>query len=98
MAKENKTTEDEKLLAAVSYFWVLALLILVSKRDSEYVTFHAKQGTVLFFTSLFLWLIPRVGLGLEVVVFLLMLLGFRKALDGEEYPIPFVFEIAEKVV
>lgn len=99
MAKEKsrKPTGDEKLLAAVSYFWILSLLILVSKKDSEYVTFHAKQGMVLFFASLILWFIPEIGLGLEVANLLLMLLGFRKALDGKRYPIPFVAEMAGRI-
>lgn len=95
--KARKPTEDEKLLAAVSYFWILALLILVSKKDSGFVTFHAKQGAVLFFASLILWFIPEVGLGLEVANLLLMFLGFKKALEGKRYPIPFVAEVAEKI-
>lgn len=97
MTKGKKPNEDEKLLASISYFWILSLLILVSKKDSEFVTFHAKQGMVLFFASLILWIIPEIGLGLEVANLLLMFLGFKKALEGEKYPIPFVVEIAEKV-
>lgn len=97
MAKGKKPTEDEKLLAAVSYFWILSLLILVSKKDSKYVAFHAKQGAVLFFISLIVWLIPEIGLGLEVANLLLMFLGFKKALDGKKYPIPFVAEVAEQI-
>ncbi len=94
MTEEKKPSEDEKLLAAMSYFWILSLLILVSKKDSRYVTFHAKQGVVLFFASLFLWIIPGVGLCFEIISFLLMFLGFKKALGGEKYPIPFVAEVS----
>ena len=97
MPRAKEPSEDEKLLAAVSYFWILSLLILVSKKDSEYVTFHAKQGMVLFFASLILWIIPEIGLGLEVANLLLMFLGFKKALDGKKYPIPFVAEVAENI-
>lgn len=97
MPRARRPSEDEKLLAAMSYFWMLSLLILVSKKDSQYVTFHAKQGAVLFFASLILWIIPEIGLGLEVANLLLMFLGFKKALDGKKYPIPFVAEVAENI-
>ena len=101
MAKKKKKTvapnDDEKLLAAISYFWILALLILVSKREDPYVSFHAKQGAVLFFASILCGFVPVIGPGLEVVILLLMFWGFKNALSGEKYAIPLVSDAAKFV-
>lgn len=95
--ERREPTEDEKLLAAISYFWILSLLVLSSKRENAYVAFHARQGMVLFIASVFLWIIPAIGLGLEVAILAAIFLGFQKALDGEKYPIPFIAELARRL-
>jgi uncharacterized membrane protein len=95
--KVSKPTEDEKLLAAISYFWILALLILVSKKEDPYVSFHAKQGVVLFFASILCGFIPVIGAGVEIIILLLMFFGFKKAISGERYPIPLISDMARLI-
>lgn len=39
--------DSEKLLGALSYFWIFVIVPLLIKRDSQFVQFHAWQGLVL---------------------------------------------------
>jgi uncharacterized membrane protein len=64
--------EENKDLAALSYAWIMAVVLLLFKKHSPFVHFHAKQGTVLFILSVIVWFIPYANRGLELLVFLLM--------------------------
>lgn len=97
---EKKDIEDNKVIAALSYLWVLCLVPLLVKRDSKFAQAHAKQGVVLFIIeligSLIFW-IPVFGWLLWVIVVIVALVGFIKALQGEYWEIPVVKEIAAKI-
>lgn len=92
----NKTLDIEKNkeIAALSYLWIFSLIILLARRDSEFVQIHAKQGTVLFVLSLLLWPFEITRYG-EFIVLALVVLGFLKAAMGSEYQIPVIADIAE---
>ena len=94
MAQQNE--KDSFLLGALCYFWVLSLVFLFLKKEDDFVRFHAKQGVVLFAGSFFTW-VPIVGWILGVGLFLAAVAGFIKALQGEKYHLPLVFELAEKI-
>lgn len=93
----SKAGQDEKLLAALSYLWILSIVIFLIKRDSAFVQFHAKQGLVLWIASIVFWFIPILGWFLNVVVLVLVIIGFVQALNGSEWKIPVVAELAEKI-
>ncbi len=100
MAEEKTNTEapeDSNLMAALSYVWIISIVMLVLKKEDPFVAFHAKQGLVLFGVSVLLWFIPIVGWLLNLVVFVGMVVGFIKALSGEEYELPIVSNIAKKI-
>lgn len=40
-----------KLMALISYFWILFIIPLLAKKDSPYSQYHAKQGLALFLYS-----------------------------------------------
>jgi hypothetical protein len=41
-APDPKDVADNKLVAALSYIWILFLIPLLAKRDSKFCQFHAK--------------------------------------------------------
>jgi fumarate reductase subunit D len=97
MAEETVKTSDSNLMGAISYLWILSIVMLLVKKDDAYVQFHAKQGVVLFVASIILWVIPIVGWLLNIVVTIAVILGFIKALQGEKYEMPLVSDIAKKI-
>lgn len=48
----TKDLEENKAMAIISYFGILFLIPLLTKKDSQFAMFHAKQGLVLFLTSM----------------------------------------------
>lgn len=92
-----KDVEENKILAAISYLWLMSLIMLLVKKDSEFVQFHAKQGLILFIISVILWFIPGIGWLLNVIVFIFIVIGFLKALAGEKWELPLLADIAKKI-
>lgn len=93
-----KKMSKEKI-AAMSYLWVLCLIPLFISKD-EFVQFHAKQGFALFLVEVLLVLIawiPIIGWTLGVLVISLAILGFKKALAGEKWKMPFIYELSKKI-
>ena len=98
MPEETKTTtSDSNLMAALSYLWLLSVVMLLVKKEDAFVQFHAKQGLVLFIASVVLLVIPIIGWLLNIAVFIAVILGFIKALQGEKYEMPLVSDIAKKI-
>jgi uncharacterized membrane protein len=103
-APAAKSGGDDNLMGAISYIGIIAVVMLLVKKDSEYVQFHAKQGTVLFIGEVilgivgtFIWVLFFVW-GLVWLVFLLAsIIGFIKALSGEKYKLPVVGDLADKI-
>jgi uncharacterized membrane protein len=93
--------QDSNLMAALSYVWVLSVVMLVIKKDDEFVKFHAKQGTVLFVASVISWILALIvwilGPILGIVILIGCIIGFIKAISGEKYKLPVVGDLAEKI-
>ncbi len=104
MAKEKKSPDkdikENKLIAALSYVWILCLVPLLLKRDSKFAQFHAKQGLVLFiievFASFIMWL-PIVGQLIALALLVISVVSFIKALSGEWWKIPYLYEWSKKI-
>ena len=108
--KDNKTqptksskdldVEINKGVAALSYVWILCLIPLLAKRDSKFAQFHAKQGLILFIIeilgSLVFW-IPLIGWLLALAVFIAAIMGIIKALNGEWWEIPYIYNCSKKI-
>ncbi len=100
-----KPTQDEKVIAALSYIWVLCLIPLLTRRESDYCQFHARQGLVLFigsFAVMVLGMIPILGwliilpLG-WLLIMILSVLGIINALQGKMWEIPYIAKYAKKI-
>ena len=88
---------NNKLLAAISYIWILFLVPLFAAKDDAFARFHANQGLLLFIASIILGIIsiiPFVGPIISaiggIVTFIFMILGIINALKGEMKPLPFI--------
>ena len=90
-------SQENKLMAAISYLWIVSIIMLLIKKDSKFVQFHAKQGFILFIASIILWFIPVLGWILNLLVVVLVVVGFIKAFSGEYWKIPVVASLAEKI-
>ncbi|MBN1258377.1 hypothetical protein JXA05_01330 [Candidatus Peregrinibacteria bacterium] len=91
------TPEDirkNKDLAALSYVWVFSFIILLARRESPYIQYHAKQGSILFAFSLLFWPYAPFRYG-EYVVLALCVFGFIQAAMGNVYPLPVIGDLAE---
>lgn len=92
--------EDNKVLAAIGYIWILCLVPLFLKRQSKFAQFHAKQGLVLFVAEVVGWLvfwIPLIGWVLWVLVLLMAVMGIMNALQGRYWEMPFLGKYARRI-
>lgn len=97
MVFEEQDIQDNKVLAAISYLFLLCLIPLLGKKDSAFAMHHGRQGLALacygVAASLFN-MIPIIG-WLFGWIFLLiwligMVIGFVKAMNGETWEVPVI--------
>lgn len=93
----EQLSNDSKLFAALSYLWILSIVMLILKKDDEFVRFHAKQGTVIFVASIILWFIPIIGWLMQIAVLVGVVIGFLKAYSGERFKMPVIGDLADKI-
>lgn len=93
MAK--KEAESGKVLAAVSYLWIVGLIVLLTEKKNKFVIFHAKQATALFFMELIALVIPIVGWMVTTVLSIVALYCLVIALREEEIKIPVAYDFGQ---
>ena len=95
----NYDASQNRVLAALSYVFVLFLLPL-AKKDSEFCQFHAKQGMVLFLVwvlvSFIAW-VPLVGWIAWLSMIILNLVAIVKTLNGEKWELPVIGKYAKRL-
>ena len=95
---DSSVSGDDKLMGALAYLGILVLIPLLTKKDSSFVQFHAKQGLVLFIAAVILGWIPFVGwFFLAPIIGILALIGLIMAATGKEWKIPVIWPLAEKI-
>ncbi len=102
-ANESIRSED-KIQLVLAYLGILAVIPLLTVKDSPYVQWHAKQGLVLGIGGgiaiSIIGMIPVIGMitCLAAPALLVIdILAMVKALNGERYRIPVVTDLAEKL-
>jgi uncharacterized membrane protein len=105
-AGKSSTGLDQNLAAALTYLGgaITGVLFLVIERDNRYVRFHAMQSTITFLGVLVVNLIfigtPIIGwllyAPLLLAILALWLFLMFKAINGEQYKLPYVGELAER--
>ena len=83
-----KDIEENKYIAILSYVWILCLVPLLLKRDSEFVQFLAE--------IILVW-VPLIGWALNLVLFVVSIIGIFKVLQGEYWKIPYAQDVAKKL-
>ena len=101
---KDKDIEDNKVIAAIGYLWILFLIPLLGKKQSKFAQFHGKQGLILFICWIILvvigwfpilgWIVAFFG-GIALLV--LSLVGIIKSLQGEYWELPFLAKYAKKI-
>jgi len=97
---KDKDIEENKTIAALSYVWILFLIPMLTKRRSKFCQFHAKQGLILFIieviAGLIFW-VPYIGQLLMLVIAIVAIMGIIKALNGEWWKIPYIYDWSKKI-
>lgn len=96
--------EQDKVMLVLAYLSLLALIPLLTVKDSAFVQWHAKQGLVFtvawFIASIVGSLIPVIQcvLGPAVLVggIVVTVMAILKALKGIRWRIPVVADLADK--
>ncbi len=108
-AAKETVREQDKIMLVLSYLGLIALIPLLTVKDSEYVKWHAKHGLVLgvgggiclSILGAILVAIPVLGLisacSLWVAFLVVDVMAMIKALGGERWRIPVVTDISEKL-
>jgi uncharacterized membrane protein len=92
--------EQNKGIAAIAYIWILFLIPLLAKKDSDFAKYHAKQGLVFFVFSTivgFISWVPVIGWILGIFDLILFIMGLVNALSGKKQPLPVIGKFAEKI-
>jgi uncharacterized membrane protein len=97
--KTTKTTDIEKnkQVAALSYIWILVFIPLLTKKDSRFTQFHAKQGLLLFAIETFVLWIPFIGQFIGLALLVIAIIGVIKTLNGEWWKIPYIYEWSKNI-
>jgi uncharacterized membrane protein len=87
--------ETNKDVAAMSYLWILSVVVLYARRDSPFIQYHARQGIWLFFISIPVWMIPGIGHLVEFFILAGMIIGFLNAAQGQYHDVPVIGQLAK---
>jgi uncharacterized membrane protein len=104
-ASAEPVREEDKIMLVLAYLGPLALIPLLTVKDSDFVRWHAKNGLTLGLAALLFLavagFIPLVGICLLIPIALigfvfLSVMAIIKALRGERWRMPAISDIAEK--
>jgi len=99
---DNQDVESNKVIASLSYIFILCLVPLLLKKNSEFTQFHARQGltiTAAWFLSWVIGIIPIFiifSFLINIVLLVVSILGVIKTLNGESWKIPYIYEWSKK--
>jgi uncharacterized membrane protein len=100
--RESLSTDDGRLAAVMAYIPFLCFVPLMTMKDNEEARFHARQGVILFVIELIavVFLLPGVSDFIFKVV-LVVAAGFAVAgivfaLQGKNYRLPFIGDLADR--
>lgn len=99
--------EQDKIHLVLSYLGCLCLIPYLTVKDSPFVTWHAKQGLVLFGLEVVVTLVLGIVLSfiggtclaslLDLGLLGVSLIAIVRALKGERWRLPVVADLADKL-
>jgi uncharacterized membrane protein len=99
MTPDPADVEKNKVMAIIAYLGCLCLIPLFTAKDSPYARYHVNQGFVLLLSwfvvgiaSNFIsfGMVHFVFLAIQMVLFVLMVLGIMNAANGKMAPLPLI--------
>jgi uncharacterized membrane protein len=100
---DARDVEDNKIIASLSYIFILCLVPLLLQKKSAYAQFHARQGLTITVAWFALWvfgIIPILGWIVaffgNIILLVISIAGVIKTLNGEAWEIPFIYEWSKK--
>ena len=95
--KDLQDVEKNKFSAALSYIWVISLYGLLFRKDSDFVQFHAKQGTFLFAVEVIApFLFGPLAIVFILPTLFLSLKGIYASMSGKYWIMPWFGEWIRK--
>ncbi|MCU0642000.1 MAG: hypothetical protein MUF61_00250 [archaeon] len=104
--KAVKKEDDSKLFAFLAVLLTIIgfIIAFALRKNNQYVMFYAKQGLVLFISSVVIWvaaLVPILGGLLASLLWicwiLLWVVGIIYSLSGKMKPVPIIGQFADKI-
>lgn len=102
---ENQTVSEGKTAAIIAYFTIFGTIIaylMNSSKKNSFTSFHIRQMIGLFFVSMinkyvvYDFLGSTAGWVLGVLLFILWVIGFVGAIQGDEKQVPVIGEHFQK--
>ena len=108
MDQDQHDIDNNRVIAAIGYLFILCLLPLLGKKESKFAQFHGKQGLTLTIAAVVLWVanfvlafIPVLGWLIMFVAWIsllvLAILGIVNALGGKYWEMPFLGKYAKEI-
>lgn len=97
---DAKDIEENKGITFLSYIGILCLIPLLTKKDSKFAQYHAKQGVVLFVCMIVSsFLVPAFGIGflLYLACAVLAIMGLINVSKGEMKELPIIGQFGSKI-
>jgi len=101
--EQTSKKEKSNIMAIISYIGALCLIPILMKQKDEFVSFHAKQGFVLFvaeaatwivfFILPFLWFLGNI---FWLIWLVLSIIGIINVLNKKKKELPFLGKFADK--
>ena len=95
--------DSNKIIASLSYIFILCLVPLLLQKKSAYAQFHARQGLTITVAWFVLWvfgIIPILGWIVaffgNILLLIVSIAGVIKTLNGESWQIPYIYEWSKK--
>ena len=94
---EEGPSREECLLGAICYGPFGFVVPIFLQKQSDFLSFHTKQGTIIFLAWLIIDILPVPGLFGIFTLAYIGLAGFAgwKAYNGEKYMYPFIEKLLE---
>ncbi len=86
---------DHKALSVLCYIGPFILIPLIGAHESPYVRFHLNNGIWLYISYLICLIVPFVGWGAVVVLFVFNIIGIVKAAQGKFEGLPLLGKFAK---
>lgn len=99
---ESFISEEGRMAAIMSYIPILCFIPLLSMKENKEAHFHARQGVLLFLIEVIavIFLIPGISgfvfKALLIVAVALSVVGIYFALQGKNYKLPIIGDLADK--